>query len=377
MLNDFIKKRIEFNFSGLKLGFDVSQSLFSSFQIDIGTQALLNSLRKNTAINYDTILDLGCGYGVMAIFLKKQNPNSEVYATDRDVLAVEFTKHNAKLNNCEVHAFTGLDYSNIENGKKFDLIICNFPAKAEINGLKRFVYNASEHLSEEGIFALVIVKELEDDFKKILRDEINIVSSEKKPGYFIYHLKFNKKISYDEDAYIRNNVELKLERMKYFMKTARGISEFESPSYSTIGVLEMLKTLSSKKTVLINPSQGYIALGIHHYLRPEKLHIVSRDLLELKFTKSNLLENGFEEPESIESYYLNKELGDLLVWNLEDEDDELIKKQFETLKKLYLRIIIAGKKKNIERLEKKEKIKISKEIIKKNFKIILIELPTE
>jgi len=70
-------------------------------------------------------------------------------------------------------------------------------------------------------------------------------------------------------------------------------------------------------------------------------------------------------------------LGDLLVWNLEDEDDELIKKQFETLKKLYLRIIIAGKKKNIERLEKKEKIKISKEIIKKNFKIILIELPTE
>ena len=51
MQESFIKKRLEFHFGGIGLKLDVSQSLFSSFDVDRGTRALLNSLRKNRIIN--------------------------------------------------------------------------------------------------------------------------------------------------------------------------------------------------------------------------------------------------------------------------------------------------------------------------------------
>ena len=96
--NSLIKKRINFNWSGISTSFDSSQALFSSVDIDVGTQALLNSLRKNKAIDYSKVLDLGCGYGVIGIFLKKQDLSREVVLSDRDMLAVEFSQHNALLN---------------------------------------------------------------------------------------------------------------------------------------------------------------------------------------------------------------------------------------------------------------------------------------
>src|SRR3989344_5359591 len=102
MIDELVKKRIDFNFGGLKLKLDLSQSLFSSADIDIGTKALINSLRKDSAVKFGKILDLGCGYGVIGVFLKKQHPESSVVCADRDALAVEFAKRNSLLNECEV-----------------------------------------------------------------------------------------------------------------------------------------------------------------------------------------------------------------------------------------------------------------------------------
>ena len=78
MIKEFIKKRIDFNFGSQKLVFDLNQSLFSSYNIDEGTKILLNSLRKNKEIKYDKILDLGCGVGIVGIFLKNTNTGTDM-----------------------------------------------------------------------------------------------------------------------------------------------------------------------------------------------------------------------------------------------------------------------------------------------------------
>ena len=130
--NSLIKKRIIFNWSGISTSFDSSQALFSSVDIDVGTQALLNSLRKNKGIDYSKILDRGCGYGIIGIFLKKQDLSREVVLSDRDMLAVLFSQHNVLLNEVDVKVDHGLDYEGLGSDEKFSLIATKFKSFKKI-----------------------------------------------------------------------------------------------------------------------------------------------------------------------------------------------------------------------------------------------------
>ena len=163
-------KKIDFNFSGEKLTFETSQSLFSSAHVDNGTKFLLNSLRKNNDISYGEILDVGCGYGPLGIFLKQQNPDANVLCVDRDCLAVEFARVNAKLNSVDVDTKCGLGYEKVDG--KFDLIVSNFPAKAGEKMLMNFIYGASSLLNKNGSFAMVIVRGLEKSFRNVINNDI-------------------------------------------------------------------------------------------------------------------------------------------------------------------------------------------------------------
>ena len=367
MEKSLIKKRIPFNLSGQHLAFDVNQSLFSSYKVDIGSQSLLNSLRKNKEINYKKILDLGCGYGLLGIFLKKQNPNSEVQGVDRDLLAVKFAEHNSELNQCEIKSYGSLDYEKVKG--KFNLIICNFPAKAGLNAMKKFFWNASKHLEEKGIFATVLVKELKEDFEKIKREEIEVIYEEEKAGYFIYHLRFNKEISFEGDTYSRNEVEYKLDKKKYKMQTARNVPEVEKPSYETLCVNELLKKLEAKEVTIINPFQGHRALSAIHYLRPRKINLISRDLLQIKFAKENLERNNFDKIEIQNEV----EKGELLIWVCDkNEEMPIILEKLKVFKTKFTKIIIAAEKKIPIRLIDKINFKILDESkIEKSMAILI------
>ena len=62
----FFKKTIPFNFSGQRLLFRVSQDLFSSHDIDVGSKFLLRTVLTSPHVGRPlAILDLGCGYGPM------------------------------------------------------------------------------------------------------------------------------------------------------------------------------------------------------------------------------------------------------------------------------------------------------------------------
>jgi SAM-dependent methyltransferase len=369
MYKELIKKRINFNFSKQKLMFDVSQSLFSSTNIDEGTKALLNSLRKNEKIKYESILDLGGGYGIIGIFLKKQNPDAEVECVDRDALAIEFSKHNAEVNNCKIKVYGSLGYQEV--GGKFDLIVCNFPAKAGEKALEDFVYNASWHLHENGIFAIVIVKELEKEFEKSLNQDINVLYKQKTSGHIIYHLGYKKEIKSEEDPYYRKNVNFHIDNKNYKLKTAVNVNEFISQHYSTMCILGLIKKLEAKEPVIIEPFQGHVAIGVMHYMKPKKITLVSRDLLSLRYSEKNLIENGERQVNVVHTPHLSENLGDLVIWRIDEkEEKKVFQLKFNLLKKNYKRIVIAGKKGQLGRFLKR---KIKKEFEKENYKAILLE----
>ena len=89
----YFKKEISYSFEGKEFKFDVANTLFSTFDLDHGTDILIRAI---TFKKTKSILDLGCGYGPPGIILAKNNPKAKVVMLDKDLLAVCYTKYNIK-----------------------------------------------------------------------------------------------------------------------------------------------------------------------------------------------------------------------------------------------------------------------------------------
>ena len=92
----YFKKEISYSFEGEEFRFDVANTLFSTFELDHGTDLLIRAITFKKA---KSILDLGCGYGPLGIMLAKNNPKAKVVMTDKDLLAVRYAQYNIKKNN--------------------------------------------------------------------------------------------------------------------------------------------------------------------------------------------------------------------------------------------------------------------------------------
>ncbi len=369
MLPSQINKRINFNFDKQKLIFDTSQELFSFAKVDEGTKELLNSLRKNSDLDYKNILDLGCGYGVIGIFLKNKFPKAEVLCTDRDSLAIEFTQHNAKLNFINLRAFPSLDFQQIKD--KFSLILTNFPAKLEKEGLGYFIAKSSEHLEKNGTLALVIVKELSSSIGEILKNEnITVSFKEKNKNYSIYHLQFKEKIS-SNFSYNLSREYFSVANKRVSLNTTKALREFDTPHIITDLILEILENKKFEKVSIVNPNQGLIPWGVKEILKAREINLVSNDLLQLKISSDALLKEGFNKF-NIENENLAKEKADLLIWSIYDEDDKTIEGKLKIYLKNFKNLLLGGRLPVIKRVIKKMNISINENLYKNGYTAIFI-----
>jgi 16S rRNA (guanine1207-N2)-methyltransferase len=365
--SSLIKKRVEFNFSKVSLQLDLSESLFSSFNVDLGTKALLNSLRKNRSIDYSRTLDLGCGTGPIGLFLKAQDSSREVHMVDRDALAVAFSLHNAELNRLDVKVYPSLDYENVEGN--FSLITTNFPAKMTAKGLQTFVYGASQHLSTKGIFALVVVCELGARLKQVLSHQsIRVLYKEDKKKYCIRHVAFTRKINVPAGKYERGEIKIDLSR-RYMVKTAFGLPEFDKLSFATRAANLLLKCMDSYSSVFVfEPGQGHIAIAVMDSLAPRKLTLASRDLLSLVFTERNVKTYFNIHPDKVLASYLQELPNtELVVWNvMRKKDKALIRLNLQAFLEGDVPALIYGERVVIQRLLKKAVVTILAERVIRN-----------
>ncbi|MFB2830021.1 16S rRNA (guanine(1207)-N(2))-methyltransferase RsmC [Aeromonas jandaei] len=108
--------------------------VFSAAELDLGTQMLLATVPAMKG----SLLDFGCGAGVIGSVLAKRNPGLKVTMVDINALALESSRRTLAINGLQGEVHASDVYSDITGS--FDQIVSNPPFHA---GLKTF-YAATE-----------------------------------------------------------------------------------------------------------------------------------------------------------------------------------------------------------------------------------------
>lgn len=142
---------IEFVINDVTLRYETHQDLFSPSQPDKGTLAMLSVINIKRE---DKVLDLGCGYGLVGIYLAKAVGCQNVVMSDVNPIAVEIAQRNVRLNEVNVRVIQSDGFDNLEE-RDFNLVLSNPPYHADFSVPKRFIEGAFSHLDLGGRLAMV------------------------------------------------------------------------------------------------------------------------------------------------------------------------------------------------------------------------------
>jgi len=165
--------------------------VFSKKGLDFGTRTLLETIDDIKG----QVLDFGCGYGPIGIYLKKTF-DVEVDAVDINERALNLTKKNAELNNTKINIFKSNIYENIN--KKYDYIVTNPPIRVGKKILYEILFNAKEYLKENGKLWLVIHKDQgAKTLAKELEKKYKVEIKNKNKGFYIICARNNWQFDFD------------------------------------------------------------------------------------------------------------------------------------------------------------------------------------
>ncbi len=346
-LDVYVKKTVSVSVAREKLDFAVSQSLFSSHQIDLGTLHLLRTLQDHRLKDGAKILDIGCGYGPLGLTLRHLNPGIQVHLVDRDALAVAFTKRNARtllpaapptsdeeseMGNTFVYGSLG--YDDVRT-RDFDLIVSNIPGKAGTSVIRALLLDAKAFLAPGGIAAVVVVSPLEALVSEVLADPgIELLLHQTTSAYTIFHYRFISSdvertwtSGFQRGIYDREELTFLLDDLTFPMQTAFGLPEFDTLSFESRLLIKALGDLDKehpRRVAVFNPSQGHVPVILWRLLSPQVIDLVDRDLLSLRYAGMNLSHNGCEA-DAIHTHHQvgllpTGEAPDLMVGLLREEE---------------------------------------------------------
>ncbi len=158
------KRLLRIDVRGRDLQMWVSDRVFSTTRLDPGTKELLKVLPSPP--EQGTFLDLGCGWGPVAVSLALERPEASVWAVDVNQRALTLTLQNAETNGAPnvrvMDAAQALEEAR-STGKRFDLIVSNPPVRIGKSAMHDMLSAWLELLRSGGEAWLVIGKNLGGD----------------------------------------------------------------------------------------------------------------------------------------------------------------------------------------------------------------------
>lgn len=154
-----IRRNVAFSARGHDFRVQTSEGVFSERRLDMGTSVLL---RKAPALpQTGTFLDLGCGWGPIALTMGAESPQAQVIAVDINERAVTLTRENANRNHVRnVHAMIPSD---VPADLRFSVIWSNPPIRVGKDELHQLLMTWLPRLDDGGHAYLVVQRNLGAD----------------------------------------------------------------------------------------------------------------------------------------------------------------------------------------------------------------------
>lgn len=147
-------RSISYTYKGKDIKLLSNSGVFSKNRVDFGSNVLLQSLPLLN--DCKTLLDVGCGIGVLGIAVLKAYPHISGELIDVNERCVNLSKKNIESNKVNGVSYISNLYDQVQ--KKFDIILSNPPIRAGKGVVFGVVDGAKEHLNSLGRIYVVIQK---------------------------------------------------------------------------------------------------------------------------------------------------------------------------------------------------------------------------
>lgn len=165
----------------IELKFYTDNGVFSKNKLDFGTRTLLENLEIDRFRG--KILDFGCGIGPIGIYLSLKI-KEKIDMIDINKRSISLAIKNSKLNNANTNIFESNIYEKIN--KKYDFIVSNPPIRVGNEVLYKILFEAKEHLNENGELWIVINKDQgAKTITKKLEQFYDVTIVEKNKGFYV------------------------------------------------------------------------------------------------------------------------------------------------------------------------------------------------
>jgi 16S rRNA G1207 methylase RsmC len=143
----------------LHLRLETDRGVFSPDRVDLGTRVLLESVPPPP--QEGDLLDLGCGYGPVALTMASRAPGATVWAVDVNRRSVELTARNAQA--AALYKVRPVHVDEVPDDVKFQAIWSNPAIRIGKPALHEMLTRWLTRLTPDGVAYLVVQKHLGSD----------------------------------------------------------------------------------------------------------------------------------------------------------------------------------------------------------------------
>ena len=271
---------------GLSLPLDVPADVFATRAVDAGTLLLLRNLPGSAP---RSVLDLGCGYGALGLPIAARFPDARALLVDRDLLAVRAAAHNARkleLSNVEVRPSLG--YRDVPESLRFDLVLCNVPARIGPRAVAYFLDAGRALLEVQGELRAVVIRDLREQVERSGVDGLRLVAEGR--NHLVYSVPPGRpRFARDEETvYSRDETRLELAPGRT-LTLSRPHDASEDPAHATWlrALLDGAPKRVSGTILCYRCGYGALPLAARSLWPDATVVAQDRDLLDTAFLRRN------------------------------------------------------------------------------------------